>query len=127
MDSIISLNVYSRVTINWPSISFGFCHVLNNFLLHYVKTVSLPSTSCSLICMEDIKISRKKPVYAVTPALRKYLRHYERDARMPIDYEDLLDFYETLPVMDKNGRDTLWETPIYPPHIQENLYDGLKI
>jgi len=77
--------------------------------------------------MEDVKISRKKPVYAVTPALRKYLRHYERDARMPIDYEDLLDFYETLPVMDKNGRDTLWETPIYPPHIQENLYDGLKI
>src|SRR3546814_10263754 len=77
--------------------------------------------------MEDVKISRKKPVYAVTPALRKYLRHYEREARMPIDYDDLLDFYETLPVMDKNGRDTLWETPIYPPHVQGNLYNGLKI
>ncbi|MGV3762325.1 hypothetical protein [Parapedobacter sp.] len=77
--------------------------------------------------MEDVKISRKKPVYAVTPALRKYLRHYEREARMPIDYEHLLDFYETLPVIDKHGRDTLWETPIYPPHVQENLYNGLKI
>lgn len=62
----------------------------------------------------------------VTPALRKYLRHYEREARMPIDYTDLLDFYETSPVIDKHGRDTLWETPIYPPHIQENLYNGLK-
>lgn len=77
--------------------------------------------------MEDVKISRKKPVYAVSAALRKYLRHYEREARMPIGYEQLLDFYETVPVMDKHGRDTLWETPIYPPHIQENLYNGLKI
>jgi len=77
--------------------------------------------------MEDVRISRKKPVYAVSPALRKYLRHYEREARMPIDYEDLLDFYETLPVMDKHGRDTLWETPLYPPHVQESLYNGLKI
>src|SRR5690606_41490314 len=76
--------------------------------------------------LEEVKISRKKPVYAVSPALRKYLRHYQRDARMPISYKHLLDFYETLPVMDKNGRDTLWETPIYPPHIQENLYNGLK-
>ena len=65
--------------------------------------------------MEDVRISRKKPVYGVSPALRKYLRHYEREARMPISYKHLLDFYETLPVMDKNGRDTLWETPIYPP------------
>ncbi|WP_262246474.1 hypothetical protein [Parapedobacter soli] len=77
--------------------------------------------------MEDVKISRKKPVYGVSPALRKYLRHYEREARMPIGYEDLLDFYESSPVMDKNGRDTLWETPVYPPHVQENLYNGLKI
>ena len=77
--------------------------------------------------MDDVKISRKKPVYAVSPALRKYLRHYEREARMPIGYDDLLEFYETLPVMDKNGRDTLWETPLYPPHVQENLYNGLKI
>ncbi|HWK56867.1 MAG TPA: hypothetical protein VNQ80_06005 [Parapedobacter sp.] len=77
--------------------------------------------------MEEVKISRKKPVYAVSPALRKYLRHYEREARMPISYEHLLDFYETLPVMDKHGRDTLWETPIYPPHVQESLYNGLKI
>src|SRR5690606_1814353 len=77
--------------------------------------------------MEDVKISRKKPVYPVSQALRKYLRHYERDARMPISYEHLLDFYETLPVMDKNGKDTLWETPLYPPHVQESLYNGLKI
>ncbi|SEL62140.1 hypothetical protein [Parapedobacter koreensis] len=76
---------------------------------------------------EDVRISRKKPVYPVTVALQKYLRSYQRDARMPISYKNLMDFYETVPVIDKNGKDTLWETPIYPPHVQENLYNGLKI
>src|SRR5690606_33335524 len=77
--------------------------------------------------MGDVRISRKKPVYPVSHALQKYLRAYQRDARMPIGYASLRDFYETVPVIDKHGRDTLWETPIYPPHIQENLYNGLKI
>ncbi|WP_257668445.1 hypothetical protein [Parapedobacter tibetensis] len=77
--------------------------------------------------MEDVKISRKKPVYPVTTALQKYLRSYQRDVRMPIGYGDLIDFHETIPVIDKNGKDTLWETPLYSPHAQENLYNGLKI
>jgi len=75
----------------------------------------------------DVRISKKKPIYPVTSGLRKYLRTYQRDARMPISYGDLMEFYETSPVIDKNGKDTLWETPLYPPHIQENLYNGLKI
>lgn len=75
----------------------------------------------------DVKISRKKPIFPVPPTLRKYLRVYQRDARLPISYMDMLDFYETVPVLDKNGVDTLWETPLYPPHVQEVIYDGLKI
>lgn len=77
--------------------------------------------------MDEVKITKKKPIYPVTPGLQKYLRTYQRDARMPIRYSDLMEFYETLPVIDKNGIDTLWETPMYPPHLQENLYHGLKI
>jgi len=77
--------------------------------------------------MYDVKIAKKKPVYPVSPELQKYLRTYQRDARMPIGYADLMEFYETLPVIDKHGKDTLWETPLYPPHVQENLYNGLKI
>jgi len=76
---------------------------------------------------DEVRISRKKPTYPVTPALQKYLRTYQRDARMPIAYSDLLEFYETAPVIDKHGKDTLWETPVYPPHVQETLYNGLKI
>jgi len=77
--------------------------------------------------IEDVKISRKKPVFPVGNGLAKYLRIYQRDAKLPIGYSDLLDFAETIPVRDKNGNDTLWETPLYPPHLIDRLYDGLKV
>ncbi|WP_172389474.1 hypothetical protein [Sphingobacterium shayense] len=77
--------------------------------------------------MEDVRISRKKPIYPVAAGLTKYLRIYQRDARLPVCYRDLLTFTETVPVMDKYGNDTFWETPLYPPHLQDQLYEGLKV
>ncbi|MBD1429561.1 MULTISPECIES: hypothetical protein [Sphingobacterium] len=77
--------------------------------------------------IEDVVISRKKPIYPVGQGLAKYLKMYQRDAKLPISYFDLLNFQETVPVMDKFGNDTFWETPLYPPYIQDQLYDGLKI
>jgi hypothetical protein len=74
----------------------------------------------------DVKISRKKPVYTVSPSLQKYLKKYQRDARLPLQYSDLLDFTESVPVIDKKGMDTLWEIPLYLPSIQDQLYDKLK-
>lgn len=76
---------------------------------------------------DDVKISRKKPMYPVAVGLTKYLRMYQRDAKMPVAYKDLLNFTETVPVMDKNGEDTFWETPLYPPYLQDQLYEGLKV
>lgn len=75
----------------------------------------------------DVKISRKKPIYPVGTGLNKYLRMYQRDARLPLAYSELLNFVETVPVMDKYGNDTFWETPLYPPHLQDQLYDALKV
>ena len=77
--------------------------------------------------IEDVKISRKKPIYPVANGLNKYLRMYQRDAKLPLAYKDLLDFTETVPVMDKNGNDTFWETPLYPPYLHDQLYDGLRV
>lgn len=77
--------------------------------------------------IEDVKISRKKPIYPVGSGLQKYLKFYQRDGKLPLSYKDLLNFQETVPVMDKFGNDTLWETPLYPPYVQDQLYDGLKI
>ena len=77
--------------------------------------------------IDDVKISRKKPIYPVGAGLSKYLRIYQRDAKLPLSYRDLLEFVETVPVIDKSGNDTLWETPLYPPHLQDQLYDRLRI
>jgi hypothetical protein len=74
----------------------------------------------------DVKISRKKPIYPVSVELRKYLRSYQREARLPVGYNDLLNFYESFPVIDKNGKDTLWQSPLYPHHDIERLHNGLK-
>lgn len=75
----------------------------------------------------DVKISRKKPVFPVSPALQKYLKSYQREAKLPITYDDLLMFNESYPIMDKNGKDTLWEGPIYPSDHMEELHNGLKV
>ena len=64
--------------------------------------------------IQDVKISRKKPVFPVGAGLLKYLKMYQRDSKLPLAYADLLNFDETVPVIDKNGVDTYWEIPLYP-------------
>jgi hypothetical protein len=76
--------------------------------------------------MEDVTISRKKPVFAIRPAFQKYLKLYQREAHIPVSYDDLRNFREAVPLMDKNGKDTLWECPIYPPNEIEHLHNALK-
>jgi len=75
---------------------------------------------------EDVTISRKKPAFPVREPLYRYLKHYQREARLPVSYHDLSNFREAVPLMDRNGKDTLWECPIYPQHEIERLHSGLK-
>lgn len=74
----------------------------------------------------DVTILKKKPIYPVSSELRKYLRLYQRDAKLPVGYYDLLNYYESFPISDKNGKDTLWESPLYPSHEIDRLHNGLK-
>lgn len=55
-----------------------------------------------------MNISRKKPSYPLTPALRQYLRDYDREAPLPVSYTDLGRFSNSFPLLDRTGRDTLW-------------------
>nr|WP_231577833.1 hypothetical protein [Sphingobacterium sp. IITKGP-BTPF85] len=71
--------------------------------------------------IEDVKISRKKPIFAVGEGLHKYLRLYQRDAKLPITYKDLLSFTETIPVLDKYGNDTFGKRH-YIHHISLIIY-----
>lgn len=77
--------------------------------------------------LTDVHISHKKPLYPVASGLHKYLKFYQREEKLPITYKDLLNFSETVPVIDKYGNDTLWETPLYAQSFQDDLYDNLKI
>src|SRR5690554_1492262 len=76
---------------------------------------------------KSIIISRKKPIFSVSPSLQKYLRVYQREAKLPIAYNELLNFTEAVPVLDKFGNDTLWETPLYSTTDIEKIHEGLKI
>ncbi|WP_219225141.1 hypothetical protein [Pedobacter antarcticus] len=75
----------------------------------------------------DVRISRKKPIYPVSAALQKYLKSYQRDSKLPITYNDLLVFDESYPIMDKHGKDSLWEGPIYAADRIEHIHNGLKV
>ncbi|KEQ28117.1 hypothetical protein [Pedobacter antarcticus] len=75
----------------------------------------------------DVRISKKKPIYPVSAALQKYLKSYQRDSKLPITYNDLLVFDESYPIMDKHGKDSLWEGPIYASDRIEHIHNGLKV
>ena len=72
-------------------------------------------------------ISRKKQPYPISPGLRDYLSQAGREHALPIRYEDLTYYGDTIPVYDKRGRDTLWESVLYPAaerrRIQQALVD----
>jgi hypothetical protein len=68
----------------------------------------------------------KKPSYPISDGLRGYLRKYRRERELPVTYEQLRHFQETIPLMDAAGRNTLWESVIYPAAEMPALNEGLK-
>ncbi|MGE5106484.1 MAG: hypothetical protein ACM3H8_02995, partial [Sphingobacteriales bacterium] len=61
------------------------------------------------------KISKKKKSYPVSKSLRKYLRRYGRDIHLPLSYDSLKYYQSSIPLYDKDGKDSLWETVFYSP------------
>lgn len=76
--------------------------------------------------MESITISRKKPSYPVRESLRRYLRRYGREVELPVSYAELREYSEAVPVLDRDGKDTLWESPLYPQSEIDRIHNGLK-
>ncbi len=74
---------------------------------------------------ENDKPSRKKPMYPVRESLRRYLQRHGREVKLPVSYNDLLFYTYSIPLKDKNGRDTLWEKTLYDNHEWEYLREGL--
>ena len=76
--------------------------------------------------MESITISKKKPSYPVRESLRRYLRRYGREMALPVCYDELREYDQAVPVIDRDGKDTLWETPLYPQSDIGRIHNGLK-
>ncbi|HVW20939.1 MAG TPA: hypothetical protein VHC86_06955 [Opitutaceae bacterium] len=68
----------------------------------------------------------KKPHFPVNDGLRSYLAHYRRDRPLPLTYERLRGFQEGIPLVDAEGRPTLWDTVIYPSGEMAALNEALK-
>ncbi|MCY1006760.1 hypothetical protein OV079_14600 [Nannocystis pusilla] len=70
-------------------------------------------------------ISRKKRPYRVQDGLRGYLRRHSRLAELPVSYADLTRYDDATPVYDKRGRDTLWQSVLYPPSMRKEIHRDL--
>ncbi len=74
---------------------------------------------------ESIKPSRKKPIFPVNDSLRAYLKHHGREVKLPVSYRDLLRMTFSVPLHDKYGKDTLWETVVYDTREWQYLREAL--
>src|SRR5690242_401571 len=74
---------------------------------------------------EPNKPSRKKPFFPVNDDLRSYLKTHGREIKLPVSYNDLMNFTYSLPIRDKNGKDTLWEKTLYDMSQWKFLQEGL--
>ncbi|MFT3935970.1 MAG: hypothetical protein QM726_20235 [Chitinophagaceae bacterium] len=74
---------------------------------------------------EPDRPSRKKPMFPITDQLRGYLKQHGREVKLPVAYRDLLHYTYSVPIMDKNGKDTLWESVTYDMREWNYIRDGL--
>ncbi len=66
-------------------------------------------------------ISRRKVFYPIAEPLRGYLDNYGRTSTIPLVYDDLLRFCESIPYENPAGEETLWLEVMYPPEVMEQL------
>ncbi|MEA3189303.1 MAG: hypothetical protein QOD99_3133 [Chthoniobacter sp.] len=70
--------------------------------------------------------TRRKPIYPIGAELREYLARYGREVKLPITYAELRHFRESMPLVDKDEKDTLWHTVLYYSFEMQRIHDGLK-
>lgn len=75
---------------------------------------------------EERLISKKKPAFPIHKRLEKYLKHYKRESKIPIFYEDLLRFQGSVVVYDKDDKDTLWVRTYYSEFDRQEIDLSLK-
>ena len=64
-------------------------------------------------------------MYPVNSQLRQYLRIHGREVKLPVTYDNLLNYTWSVPIHDKNGKDTLWERTTYDSRDWDYIREGL--
>lgn len=72
-----------------------------------------------------MRISKKKPNYDISPELMEYLDNHDRYLTLPVRYDELLNSTESFPLMDKHGKNTLWDCLIYDQSYYGELQEKL--
>jgi hypothetical protein len=73
-----------------------------------------------------VKISNKKVAYKIRKPLRKYLVDYGREIKMPLSYNDLTRYDNSIPLYNHKDEDTLWVTVFYRQDDMLHIYESLK-
>ncbi|NVJ85544.1 MAG: hypothetical protein HWE15_04520 [Algoriphagus sp.] len=71
-------------------------------------------------------ISKKKQVYPINDGLRAYLVQHGREVNIPIHYEELLRYKDSIALYDSKDHDTLWETVFYEQTDREEIHLNVK-
>ncbi len=73
-----------------------------------------------------VRPQQKKPSFPISAGLRTYLRRYRRERELPVTYDRLRHFADSVPLNDAKGRATLWESVFYNAIEMESLQEDLK-
>lgn len=74
---------------------------------------------------EDIKPSKKKLIYPISDRFRHYLWQHGREVQLPVSYSDLLRMTYSIPLKDKSGATTGWESAVYDGREWDAIRNGL--
>ncbi len=67
----------------------------------------------------------KKRLIPIREPLRRYLLNHGREVKLPLGYEDLNRFHQTVNLYDHHGEDTLWQTIYYEEYERPTIERGL--
>jgi hypothetical protein len=87
--------------------------------------MSFTQVSNEAIKNKDDAPSKKKKFYPINDALRGYLKHHAREVKLPVTYDDLYRITYSVPLLDKNGKETMWEKVVYDMREWEYIREGL--
>lgn len=71
-------------------------------------------------------LRKKKTVYSISDGLRNFLIKYGREVDIPVHYNELLRYSNSISLYDYNGNDTLWETVLYDELERDEIHYNIK-